>query len=225
MGEANSHMSCRPRSSGHSDSMPIQLCAPGPLTGLATPHAYSAYDVEEPPLYAYGHAPYAAQGSTRGGGVGIRTLLVVVTAVCFLAACSVVAIALALASTPYGLLSMQMPTPTPAPVFTTARATERTHLNPARAHASPPFAAAAAEPLQAQSQPRPQSQVQALPAVLQRIVRVRRAPPPARALDVESVRAVFPQWLADADRPVDRHYNTDAMLTDVVLAIAALVQQ
>ena len=49
--------------------------------------------------------------------------------------------------------------------------------------------------------------------------------PPTRALDVESVRAVFPQWLADTDRRVDQHYNTDAVLTDVVLALAALVQQ
>ena len=219
-------MSCRPRSSGHSDGMPIQLCTPGPLAGLATPHACSTYDVEEPPLYAYGHAPYAAQGSPRGSGVGIRTLLAVVTAVCCLAACSVVAIALALASTPYTLLSMPMPTPTPAPVFTaTARAMERANSNPAHAHAPPPPAPAATEPPQTQSQPRPQSQPQALPAVLQRIARVRRAPPPTRALDVESVRAVFPQWLADTDRRVDPHYNTDAVLTDVVLALAALVQQ
>lgn len=62
-----------------------------------------------------------------------------------------------------------------------------------------------------------------LPAMLQRMARIRRAQLPARTLDHDSVRAAFPLWIDDTSASTQK-FHTEAVLTDVVLALANVAQ-
>lgn len=66
--------------------------------------------------------------------------------------------------------------------------------------------------------PRPQHHHQHQRSVLQRIALLKRAAPPRKGVDLESVKLAFPQWLDERDE-----YKVQAVVPDVLLALSYLV--
>lgn len=56
-------------------------------------------------------------------------------------------------------------------------------------------------------------------SVLQRLSLLRRAPAPRRGVDASSVQMAFPHWLAGDG------YDTQAVLSDIILALSYLAQE